>query len=387
MFARLRNWPSAQRQLPDVVFVELIDMLYSSIIPVIVFCVTLVAVAIVIAGIVHDVSLAILGSLAVFPTAGRLFLIVAFRRRLTRSPLTASEARIWERGYSVSSLALAILLGTMCVLFLQSDDGLVAMLTTSLICSYASGLILRSAVRPALCIACLGSSAGPTVVAFAAHVWGHPASGATAAYLTQAILLGGYILASFEMVAHGYRTTLLQLFAKQELAGLAAHDQLTGLANRTLLQKNFSERTRRSGDLLAVHCLDLDRFKTVNDTRGHPAGDLLLQAVSARLVRMLAAGDTVARVGGDEFVVLQIGLHHADEARLLAERLVSVISAPYTFDGQNVDMSLSVGFAIYPADGLELEQLISRADKALYQAKRAGRKRVVKWKGRTAPAA
>jgi diguanylate cyclase (GGDEF)-like protein len=85
--------------------------------------------------------------------------------------------------------------------------------------------------------------------------------------------------------------------------------------------------------------------------------------------------------------VLQIGLHHADEARLLAERLVSVISAPYTFDGQNVDMSLSVGFAIYPADGLELEQLISRADKALYQAKRAGRKRVVKWKGRTAPAA
>jgi diguanylate cyclase len=387
LLGRLRNLLSAPRQLPDVVFVELIDMMYGGIVPVIVFCVAIVSIAILIAGRVHDDSLPVIASLAVFPTIARILLILAYRRRLTRSPLTASEARIWERRYSICSLALAILLGVINVRFLRSDDGIVAMLTTSLMFSYALTQVFRLAVRPALCIACLASSGGPTVVAFAAHAWGHHASGIAAAYVAQAILLGGYTLASLEMVAHGYRTTLQQLFVKQKLAAVAAHDHLTGLANRTLLQEHFSERTRRDGDLLAVHCLDLDGFKAVNDTRGHPAGDALLQAVSARLVGTLAAGDTVARIGGDEFVVLQIGLRHADEAQLLAERLVRVISAPYTLEGEQISISLSVGIAIFPADGLNLEQLISRADEALYQAKRAGRRRVVLWNGTTTWAA
>jgi diguanylate cyclase (GGDEF)-like protein len=206
----------------------------------------------------------------------------------------------------------------------------------------------------------------------------------------QAFLIAAFAIASLESVAHIYRTTLRQLLTNQDLAILAGKDALTGLPNRTLLRARLNEgiaQTRRTGELLAFHYLDLDRFKIVNDVLGHSAGDALLQAVAERLESILRVGDSAARFGGDEFVVVQTGIRRPDEARLLAHRIIRVVSAPYSLDGQEARIGVSIGIALAPRHGLGLEGLASRADAALYEAKRKGRGGVVVWGDASSPAA
>ena len=134
------------------------------------------------------------------------------------------------------------------------------------------------------------------------------------------------------------------------------------------------------GRLLALHFLDLDKFKPINDRYGHPVGDALLKAVAGRLTRMLRATDTAARLGGDEFVIIQTGIAHPDEARMLAMRLLRTLSAPYQIDGHDLRIGVSVGIALAPSDGTDLDTLSSRADAALYRAKSSGRGTVAFWR-------
>ena len=160
------------------------------------------------------------------------------------------------------------------------------------------------------------------------------------------------------------------------LAMLAGQDGLTGLPNRTLLRARLNEgvvQMRRGDTVLAFHCLDLDQFKSVNDNLGHPAGDALLKLVAERLTSILRVGDTVARIGGDEFVVLQAGIHREDEARLLAHQIVRALGAPFVIDGRDVRIGVTVGIALAPQDGVTLDRLAACADAALYQAKHKGR--------------
>jgi diguanylate cyclase (GGDEF)-like protein len=148
------------------------------------------------------------------------------------------------------------------------------------------------------------------------------------------------------------------------------------LPNRTLLCARFNEamaQIRRSDKVLALHALDLDYFKSINDSLGHPAGDALLKLVAERLNGILRIGDTVARVGGDEFVVLQVGIRSSDEAKLLAHRIVRTLSAPYLLDGSELRIGVSIGIALAPNDGSAFDGLAASADAALYQAKRKGR--------------
>ena len=165
--------------------------------------------------------------------------------------------------------------------------------------------------------------------------------------------------------------------AEARIAHMAHHDALTGLPNRVLFHERLDEallRVRRYREKLAVLYLDLDQFKTVNDTLGHPAGDKLLVAVAERLRTCLRDSDMVARFGGDEFAVLQIGLAGPHEAGALAERIVTLLSEPYDIDGQQVVIGASVGIALAPADGETADQLLRNADMALYQAKEDGRR-------------
>ncbi|MGH6830090.1 MAG: putative bifunctional diguanylate cyclase/phosphodiesterase, partial [Methylocella sp.] len=165
--------------------------------------------------------------------------------------------------------------------------------------------------------------------------------------------------------------------AEARIAHMAHHDALTGLPNRVLFHERLDEtllRVRRDRETLAILYLDLDQFKYVNDGLGHPAGDKLLQAAAARLRACLRGSDTVARFGGDEFAVLQIGLAGPHEAGNLAERIVTLLSEPYDIDGQQVVIGASVGIALAPADGETAEQLLRNADIALYQAKEDGRR-------------
>ena len=130
---------------------------------------------------------------------------------------------------------------------------------------------------------------------------------------------------------------------------------------------------RSEADHVAVFCLDLDRFKDVNDAHGHPVGDLLLQSVAGRLRQCIRDADMVARLGGDEFAIVQAGASQPTDATSLASRLIEVIGAPYEIGGRQVTVELSIGIALAPNDGLDPEQLLKNADMALYRAKSDGR--------------
>ncbi len=158
-----------------------------------------------------------------------------------------------------------------------------------------------------------------------------------------------------------------------ELERLALHDALTDLPNRTL----FADRARqaiavaeRQGQSFAVMLLDLDRFKQINDTLGHATGDRLLQAIGPRLARALRKSDTLARLGGDEFAVLLPPAVDFDRATASAERLTESLVDPITIDGMSLDLGVSVGVALYPEHGTDLDTLMRNADVAMYKAKR-----------------
>jgi diguanylate cyclase (GGDEF)-like protein len=161
-----------------------------------------------------------------------------------------------------------------------------------------------------------------------------------------------------------------------ELLRLARHDSLTGLPNRVLFHEHLEHalaRTRRGGDDLAVLCIDLDHFKHVNDTLGHPIGDRLLQTVSERLKECVRDTDVVARLGGDEFAVVAVAAGQPVGAVVLAERIIAALSKPFDLDGHHVVIGGSVGIAFAPSDGLESDTLMRAADLALYRAKGDGR--------------
>jgi len=160
--------------------------------------------------------------------------------------------------------------------------------------------------------------------------------------------------------------------AEARIAYMAHHDALTDLPNRILFHERLNEllaRVRRHGDSLAVHCIDLDHFKGVNDTLGHPMGDELLQSVAKRLGNCLRESDMVARLGGDEFAVVQFPLGSPNEASKLANTLIDVVSKPYEVQGHEFVIGASIGIALAPDDGAEADVLLRNADIALYRAK------------------
>ncbi len=166
--------------------------------------------------------------------------------------------------------------------------------------------------------------------------------------------------------------------AEARIAYMAHHDALTGLPNRVLFHERLADalaRVRRAGGWsgLAVHCLDLDHFKSVNDTLGHPVGDQLLKAVAERLGACVGEEALVARLGGDEFAVIQPLAAGPNAAGELASRLIAVVAAPYEVQGHEVVIGASIGIALAPDDGDTADALLRNADMALYRAKAEGR--------------
>lgn len=164
---------------------------------------------------------------------------------------------------------------------------------------------------------------------------------------------------------------------ERELEHRAHHDALTGLPNRLLLADRLVQaikRANRDGHSLAVLFIDLDGFKPINDAHGHDLGDELLKEVGKRLTEGLREGDTVARLGGDEFVLVIAPLADAGvAAATVADKVIAALRRPYAVGGQMLSLSCSVGISLYPANGADVEELICKADEAMYQAKQAGR--------------
>lgn len=162
---------------------------------------------------------------------------------------------------------------------------------------------------------------------------------------------------------------------EEQIAYLARHDDLTKLPNRLAFQEKLAETLPLAarGEQVAVLCLDLDRFKPVNDTLGHSVGDALLKEVAERLRTSLRATDAVARLGGDEFAIIQWGSAQPTGATILAERIVESLNQPFFVNDQQISIGTSIGISIAPDDCLEPDQLLRNADLALYRAKQDGR--------------
>lgn len=151
---------------------------------------------------------------------------------------------------------------------------------------------------------------------------------------------------------------------------------LTGLPNRRLFQDRLEQEVRkahREGDQVALLFIDLDRFKEVNDSLGHEAGDRLLSQVARRLLNCVREGDTVARLGGDEFTVILTDLHHYPNVEVIAQKIIDRLAEPFRIKGETAHVSASVGVTIYPCDAADSQGLIRNADQAMYAAKNAGR--------------
>ena len=190
------------------------------------------------------------------------------------------------------------------------------------------------------------------------------------------VLVGWAVLMTRRTLARLQAAEAQSREAERRLAELAQYDALTGLANRTLFQDRLSQaiaRAHRTEQPVALLFLDLDRFKEINDSLGHEAGDRVLKETSARLREHLREGDSVARLGGDEFTVILDSVKDAEEVRAVAQKLMRALAEPIAFEGHDLFVTLSIGIALYPRDGEDADTLVRHADTAMYQAKGEGR--------------
>ena len=180
--------------------------------------------------------------------------------------------------------------------------------------------------------------------------------------------MGGGWVVTFDDVTEQRR-------AEERMTHLAHHDTLTNLPNRSMFREKLDQALGEAkAKPLAILSLDLDRFKAVNDTFGHPAGDWLLKCVAQRLQHAVRSSkDVVARFGGDEFAIIQFGIKSAADAEKLAKRIVEIVGKPYRDKGREMHVGVSLGIALYPGDGHDADTLLTNADMALYRGKSEGR--------------
>jgi len=203
------------------------------------------------------------------------------------------------------------------------------------------------------------------------YIW--RAAWASVLIMVLTALLGGM---SGQLVQSRRREREAALAHSQRVEYLAYHDGLTGLPNRSMFSKLLNQgisEAKRYGRTLSVAFLDLDRFKQINDSLGHEAGDQLLKEVAARLLGCVRESDIVARLGGDEFVVLLPETGRDGDASIVAQKILTVVAQPFTLIGQEFRVTVSIGISSYPEDGLDEQTLTKNADVAMYQAKEEGK--------------
>jgi diguanylate cyclase (GGDEF)-like protein len=363
-----RIWRRIFSPVSDDVRFELVDALFRTSVPIAISGILLVLILLhSMAAVGGPVTLALCAA-GVIVAVGRLLLNRAYLRSDT-ALVTRPAADLWERRYTVGCFAFSALIGITGALAFHSGTPSHQLLATALVFGYAAGAVCRISIRPAMCVPALMLAAVPPIVAASMRL--------ELDYLFYGGILLAFLLGSIETVRFLYDMSVEQISMKHEFASMARHDALTGLANRVGFKerlKRTAVRTLGDGDMIAVHNIDLDRFKEANDRYGHPVGDALLQAVASRLSGMLRENDFAVRLGGDEFVVVQSAVGHPQEALLLARRAIAALNEPFAIDGHEITIGACVGIAIGRSFE-DVETLMSAADKALYASKTTGRNR------------
>lgn len=307
------------------------------------------------------VWMAFIGGLA---SATKIACMQVHKARRKYSVLEKPEAHFWEIMHILTTavVAASVAVAVSLSFLVQHQD--VKLLCVAMLFGYCAGVVARLYVRPRIACMALFLAVSPSI--------------ATALYTgeTSNQILAGmfllFLLGAIDTIRHAYKTAIRNIKDRLEMARLAEYDPLTGLSNHRGLVKAFNLATH-GGEPFVLHCLDLDRFKAINDTHGHSAGDALLKQVATRIQGAVCSTDTVARLGGDEFVVLQVPLLRPEDASALAARVTQSLGEPFWLFDQTlkIEIGASLGYA-HAAPDSGLEALMDRADQASYAAKRTG---------------
>ena len=292
-----------------------------------------------------------------------MFDVFSYRRPVAETPLSRASAVVWEWRYAAGSVAMAFIIGLFAARSVMLDDAICSIMAIGLGFGFGAGVVSRLSLRPIIAILDLSVIGVPVIIAAFARQFDAP-------HVGLGLLLTIYTIGSFEMVRMSYKAALNQIILKQQFEQLARTDPMTGLLNRSVLATDLARIVAKRGEArVVVHTVDLDHFKAANDRFGHPVGDALLKQVAARLQLAAGQGDMIVRMGGDEFVLVQKSVSTRDDAERMAIRIFESVSAPYCIDGHDIVIGASIGIAISPDDGEAVEALLSRSDKALYEAK------------------
>ena len=351
----------------DTIYVGLVRGLFTTATPSLVMSVVFaVCVALVGSYYQNDMILAA-GAVGIGASVVRLWTIMHFKAEAFSDELQPPRARKLERWFATAYMAFAASLGTYGAMVFASPLAEVHMLVACLLVGYCAGVAAGIGLRPGIAIPAMLVAMVPTIVVAALRL--------EPMYLGMAAITAALLAAGCRSVLERHRLTVAEIGKRITFESLARRDELTQLPNRLALRESFErDFVRASGHgLIAVHYLDLDGFKPVNDQFGHPVGDALLGAVSRRIDGLLRDGDIVARLGGDEFAILQRGLRHGDETELMVQRLMHSLRLPFNIAGHDIRISACIGTVTSSDRNTDLEYLLERADQALYAAKRRGK--------------
>ena len=376
LISRLRQLRQSDQAIAASVRATLLESLYASPQSLIIGAITSSGIT----GIVAYVSgnrWLVVCALAIALVAG-IRMIDALKRP-GRAARTRSSKNSWaarqEFIYRAGALGYSALLGTFGLLTLvHSDDGVLQLLAVTTTIGYAAGIAGRNAGRPWIALSQLCFASLPLTVGLVVSM--QPLKTALAAVIVL------FVVAMMDITLQTYGVILKATLVSREKAALAEHhaavarrDDLTGVANRTAFREQFESRLQAlsHGDRrLAIFWIDLDRFKEINDSFGHLAGNALLAGVAQRLNTEFGATGIVARLGGDEFAVICDVVSQTD-AVAKGERIIALVEQPVHHDGRALCVGASLGIAVAPSDGIDADTLLKNADLALYRAKESGR--------------
>ena len=350
----------------DSLQIELIRSLFDEIAPALIMSACFLAAGSLIAWEAQSRLLGGLVALGALATTFRLAFVIRFRAEARANGLAIDRARWLERGFTAGYFGFAAMLGLFGYHAMSLPHQGIHMLVMVMLVGYAAGVATCIVLRPRIAVPSIMMAIVPTIGAALMQqglfYW--------ATSLVASIFLIGAIHNLYRRNARAVRSISRRL----TFSTLARQDGLTALPNRLALREWFDQHVAFTSDpgIIAVHFLDLDGFKPVNDRFGHSAGDALLTAVAQRISGTIRATDTAARLGGDEFAIIQHGLTSADDAAQLAVRLAAAIARPYRIERQDVVISTSLGYVVAEHGAEDLECLLSLADEALYASKRRG---------------
>lgn len=378
----LRLFTKPCRMLPDSISIELIRILIGGRAQIIVMMITVAVVAAFSVGARDGWLVLVLAAYIYVLLTQRYLLMGGVSRKGAARLLSSEESAAWFNLYRRLIIRYCVAIGAMNVVAVINGDWVTRLIIVAEIFGLCAGQVSRTSSRPKLCAVVVLTAALPTGLAFLAVAFATQELRAAAGAACIGLIIIGYAVSSLDVIAFNYRTILSHLEAKRHLAGIARVDDLTGLPNRLALREGLQAALVRSAGgktTVALHLIDLDGFKRINDMHGHPVGDRLLRAVADRLTSNVRGDDIAYRLGGDEFAVIQHNVIGHDEIELLGRRLIRALSEPFIVQDSQLKIGASDGTATAPTDAEDCDALIECADEALYQSKAAGKGTVTSW--------